>query len=140
MVFKWLTPAIVGIIAFLTPVSEAKAQSLEAVEAIARPRTVRIYSSGDDPGSGVIISKSNQLSFVDCGTIKSDAKLPMEERLKQLHDGVAKVIARHKPAEAAIEETFVNVSGSATLRWTRKGCSHRPSPWSRSPRVARGGR
>jgi len=60
MVFKWLTPTIVGIIAFLTPVSEAKAQSLEAVEAIARPRTVRIYSSGDDPGSGVIISKSGQ--------------------------------------------------------------------------------
>lgn len=76
---------------------------------------------GIDPGLqrtgwGVIISKSNQLSFVDCGTIKSDSKLPMEERLKQLHDGVAAVITRHKPAESAIEETFVNVSGSSTLK------------------------
>src|SRR5690606_28598493 len=33
-----------------------------------------------------------------------------------LHDGLMEVIARHKPAEAAVEETFVNVSGSSTLK------------------------
>ncbi len=76
---------------------------------------------GIDPGLqrtgwGLIVSTANQLSFLDCGTIKSDAALPMATRLKQLYEGVAEVIARHQPHEAAIEETFVNVSGSSTLK------------------------
>lgn len=76
---------------------------------------------GVDPGLqrtgwGLIISKTNQLSFVDCGVIKSDNTLSMAERLKQLHDGLSAAISRHKPHEAAMEETFVNVSGSSTLK------------------------
>ena len=76
---------------------------------------------GIDPGLqhtgwGVIASRGNQLSFVDCGTIHSDASLPIAERLKQLHDGLAAVIARHRPSEAAVEETFINKSGSSSLK------------------------
>ena len=76
---------------------------------------------GIDPGLthtgwGIIVSKSNQLSFVDCGTISPDASLPMAQRLKQLHDGLQDVITRHRPVEAAVEETFVNKSGSSTLK------------------------
>lgn len=76
---------------------------------------------GIDPGLqhtgwGIIVSKGNQLSFVDCGTIHTDADMPMTERLKLLHDGLASVIARHRPTEAAVEETFVNKSGSSTLK------------------------
>ena len=40
----------------------------------------------------------------------------MPARLKHLHDELSKVIAIYKPAEAALEETFVNVSGSSTLK------------------------
>jgi len=76
---------------------------------------------GIDPGLqrtgwGLILSNANQLSFIDCGTVKSDASLPMEVRLKQLYDGVSEVITRHRPQEAAIEETFVSISGSSTLK------------------------
>jgi crossover junction endodeoxyribonuclease RuvC len=76
---------------------------------------------GIDPGLqhtgwGVIASNTNQLSFIDCGVIHSDADLSLAERLKQLHDGLAAVIAKHKPDESAVEETFVNVSGSSTLK------------------------
>ncbi len=76
---------------------------------------------GVDPGLqrtgwGIIRSEDNQLSFVACGTITSDNTLPMAERLKQLHDGLNVVIAKHQPQEAAVEETFVNVSGSSTLK------------------------
>lgn len=76
---------------------------------------------GIDPGLqrtgwGLILSQDNQLSFVDCGTIKSDASAPLDIRLKALHDGVATLIGRHPPQEAAMEETFVNVSGSSTLK------------------------
>jgi crossover junction endodeoxyribonuclease RuvC len=76
---------------------------------------------GVDPGLqrtgwGIIVSKSNQLSFVDCAVIATDNTLPMAERIKQLHDGLTVVIAKYLPVEAAVEETFVNVSGSSTLK------------------------
>ena len=76
---------------------------------------------GIDPGLqhtgwGIIVSKGNQLSFIDCGAIHTDAGMPMDARLKTLHDGLTSVIARHRPHEAAIEETFVNKSGSSTLK------------------------
>lgn len=76
---------------------------------------------GIDPGLqrtgwGIIRSRQNQLSFVDCGAIAPSPKLPLAERLKALHDGLQEAIARHRPQEAAIEETFVNVSGSSTLK------------------------
>lgn len=76
---------------------------------------------GIDPGLqrtgwGIIRVTTNQLSFIDCGTIHTDASLPIAERIKQLHDGLQLAIAKHKPAEAAVEETFVNKSGSSTLK------------------------
>ncbi|MDE3015781.1 MAG: crossover junction endodeoxyribonuclease RuvC [Pseudomonadota bacterium] len=76
---------------------------------------------GIDPGLqrtgwGVIASKSNQLSFIDCGVIATDADAGMAERLKQLHDGIAAAIAKHHPQEAAVEETFINKSGSSSLK------------------------
>lgn len=76
---------------------------------------------GIDPGLqrtgwGIIIAKQNQLSFLDCGVIATDNSRSTAERLKQLHDGLFAAIARHHPAEAAVEETFVNKSGSSTLK------------------------
>ena len=76
---------------------------------------------GVDPGLqrtgwGIITAKSNQLSFVACGTISTDSDLPIAERIKQLYSGLNSVIETYKPDEAAIEETFVNVSGSSTLK------------------------
>jgi crossover junction endodeoxyribonuclease RuvC len=76
---------------------------------------------GIDPGLqhtgwGIIAAQANQLSFIACGTIDSDASLSMEERLKQLHDGLHAAIFKYRPDEAAVEETFVNKSGSSTLK------------------------
>lgn len=76
---------------------------------------------GVDPGLqhtgwGIIVCERNQLSFVDCGVIHSDTKLEMPNRLKQLHDGLAEVIAKHTPHEAAVEETFVNKNAASSLK------------------------
>jgi crossover junction endodeoxyribonuclease RuvC len=76
---------------------------------------------GIDPGLthtgwGIVVSKGNQLSFVDCGVISTTADMLMADRLKILHDGLTNVIARHRPGETAVEETFVNKSGSSTLK------------------------
>lgn len=76
---------------------------------------------GLDPGLrvtgwGVIEAEGNRLRHVADGVVRSDDKLSLAERLAQLHVGVAMVIAQWKPAEAAAEETFVNMNPSSTLK------------------------
>jgi len=76
---------------------------------------------GIDPGLqrtgwGIIVSKGNHLSFTACGVITTNNTLSLAERVKQLHEGLQSAIALYKPEEAAVEETFVNVSGSSTLK------------------------
>lgn len=76
---------------------------------------------GIDPGLqrtgwGVIDTVGNRLSFVACGTITSDAKADLADRLLSLHDGLMSVIGTHKPDEAAVEHTFVNANPTATLK------------------------
>ncbi len=76
---------------------------------------------GIDPGLqhtgwGVVNARGNQLSFVACGTIHSNAGDAMAARLKELHDGIKKVVTLYKPDEAAIEETFVNKNSASSLK------------------------
>ncbi|MGE0118233.1 MAG: crossover junction endodeoxyribonuclease RuvC [Dongiaceae bacterium] len=76
---------------------------------------------GLDPGLrhtgwGVIDVDGSRLRFVAAGAIHPAAGRPMAERLVELHDALAKVIAEHRPQEAAVEETFVNQNASSTLK------------------------
>ena len=75
---------------------------------------------GLDPGLrvtgwGVIDQAGNRLSPVAHGTVKTDAALPMAQRLVQLEKALVKVIAEYSPDEAAVEETFVNSGTEAAL-------------------------
>ena len=76
---------------------------------------------GLDPGLrrtgwGVIQVQGNLLRFVAAGTVCSDDKLDLAQRLAQLHRGVMQVIADWSPDLAAIEETFVNKNPLSTLK------------------------
>lgn len=76
---------------------------------------------GVDPGLqrtgwGVIDCHDNRLRFVAAGTIVTDSKRPLADRLVQLHAGLSAVIASHHPEEAAVEETFVNRNAVSTLK------------------------
>jgi crossover junction endodeoxyribonuclease RuvC len=76
---------------------------------------------GIDPGLshtgwGIIDVQGNAQRFVACGVISPKPAWAMADRLFYLHDELHKVIALHRPGEAAIEETFVNKSGSSTLK------------------------
>ncbi|KRE16055.1 Holliday junction resolvase [Bosea sp. Root483D1] len=76
---------------------------------------------GLDPGLrktgwGLIVSEGTRLSFVACGVVESDGKETLAERLRQLHDGIAGVIAQHAPQEVAVEETFVNRDPQSALK------------------------
>ena len=76
---------------------------------------------GIDPGLrktgwGVVVSEGSKLSFVACGCIESDGAAPLGERLRQLHEGLQRVIATQKPHEAAVEETFINRDPQSALK------------------------
>jgi crossover junction endodeoxyribonuclease RuvC len=76
---------------------------------------------GIDPGLrhtgwGMVGTQSNKLSFIASGTIDTDSAAPLAERLKTLHDGLFQIIKSQLPDEAAVEATFVNRDGAATLK------------------------
>ena len=76
---------------------------------------------GIDPGLrktgwGIVISEGSKLSFVACGCIESDGALSLGQRLRQLHEGLNKVLAAHRPHEAAVEETFINRDPQSALK------------------------
>ncbi len=76
---------------------------------------------GLDPGLrhtgwGIIDVDGSRLRFVAAGALHPDAGRSMAERLLELHDALAAVIAAHRPEEAAVEETFVNQNPSSTLK------------------------
>jgi crossover junction endodeoxyribonuclease RuvC len=76
---------------------------------------------GIDPGLrktgwGIVVSEGSKLSFVACGCVESDGALPLGQRLRQLHDGLNKVLAAHRPHEAAVEETFINRDPQSALK------------------------
>src|SRR4051812_47587775 len=76
---------------------------------------------GIDPGLrrtgwGVIETEGNRLIFVGCGSVEPPENLPLARRLLAIHEGLAKVLGDYRPAEAAVEQTFVNKDGVATLK------------------------
>ena len=76
---------------------------------------------GIDPGLrhtgwGVIDTQSNRLSFIASGTVDTDSADPLATRLKALHDGLLTIMQSQMPNEAAVEATFVNRDGAATLK------------------------
>jgi crossover junction endodeoxyribonuclease RuvC len=95
------------------PLERALTEDLE------RPGTIRII--GIDPGLrrtgwGVIDCDGVRLGFVACGSVVSDEERSLGARLRQIFDGLSQVLAELAPAEAAIEQTFVNRDASATLK------------------------
>jgi crossover junction endodeoxyribonuclease RuvC len=76
---------------------------------------------GIDPGLrytgwGLIEADGNRLRHRADGVIATDAATPVPDRLRVLHDALAALLAEYQPDEAAIEETYVNRNGSATLK------------------------
>ncbi len=76
---------------------------------------------GIDPGLritgwGLIETDGNRLRHLADGVIATDHTASVPDRLRVLHDALAALIAHHHPDEAAIEETYVNRNGTATLK------------------------
>jgi crossover junction endodeoxyribonuclease RuvC len=87
----------------------------------ALPIRVPVRIIGIDPGLrrtgwGVIEADGNRLIYVACGSVEPPDDLPLSSRLLAIHEGLASVLSDHKPMEAAVEQTFINKDGAATLK------------------------
>ncbi len=76
---------------------------------------------GIDPGLrrtgwGVIDVDGNRLIFVGCGSVDARETLPLAERLRIIHEGLARVLGDFRPMESAVEQTFVNKDGASTMK------------------------
>ena len=86
-----------------------------------RGRAPGLLILGIDPGLrftgwGVISVSGNRLSHVAHGLVATNSAEAVPVRLRVLHDALAELLARFGPDEAAVEETYVNRNGSATLK------------------------
>jgi crossover junction endodeoxyribonuclease RuvC len=67
---------------------------------------------GVDPGTaatgyGVVRrGPGGAVTLVECGVIRTDARAPLAERLRDIHLGIAGVIARVRPEAMAVEGVF----------------------------------
>src|SRR5215470_12521421 len=76
---------------------------------------------GIDPGLrrtgwGVIEVEGNRLVYLGCGSVEPRENLSLSSRLLAIHEGLAAVLGDFRPLEAAVEQTFVNKDGVATLK------------------------
>jgi crossover junction endodeoxyribonuclease RuvC len=76
---------------------------------------------GIDPGLrrtgwGVLDVVGNRLAFVACGSVETNDRASLAERLVAIHAGLKRVIDEFAPHEAAVEQTFVNKDAAATLK------------------------
>ncbi len=75
---------------------------------------------GIDPGLrvtgfGVIGRDGQRLQYVTSGCVKTRDSGEMAERLRTILEGLAQVIATHRPELVAIEKVFVNVNPHSSL-------------------------
>jgi crossover junction endodeoxyribonuclease RuvC len=76
---------------------------------------------GVDPGLrhtgwGLIEAAGSRLVYVGCGSIATGAETALAERLAIIHRALTKLAADERPAEGAIEETFVNRDPRSALK------------------------
>jgi crossover junction endodeoxyribonuclease RuvC len=81
---------------------------------------------GIDPGTAVTgyglvrDDKTNgrgptNMRLIECGVIRTKARDPLPSRLREIHEGVAELIARHKPDHLAVEDVFYARNVRTTL-------------------------
>jgi crossover junction endodeoxyribonuclease RuvC len=81
---------------------------------------------GIDPGSartgyGCVETDGSRHHLVACGAISSPARAALPQRLQRIHDGLGRLLARHRPDCVAIENLFhaKNVKSALVLGHAR---------------------
>ena len=65
-------------------------------------------------GYGLLRCEGNRLELVDAGVVRCCRTRPLEDRLKELHDGIVEVLQEHKPDSFAIEQLYSHYNRPTT--------------------------
>lgn len=87
----------------------------------------RVVVLGIDPGTAVtgygVVARGGDgaVSLLECGVIRTHAKAPLPERLRDIFEGVTEVMGRHEVGVMAVEGVFYskNVRSSLVLGHAR---------------------
>ncbi len=76
---------------------------------------------GIDPGSviagfGAIETENRKTRLIDCGCIRTQAKLPFAQRLQKIYRELTEVLARIRPDEVAVEDVFYSKNVKSALK------------------------
>src|SRR5579863_7759312 len=83
---------------------------------IAAIRIIGIDPGLRNTGWGIVDLTGSHLAYVASGAVRSSGKSALDERLRELHQGLSQIIAEFAPDEAAVEETFVNRDPQSALK------------------------
>lgn len=75
---------------------------------------------GIDPGIarcgwGVVEMQNGKWKMENCGCIETSPKLSVQERLKQIHEQISKIIKTYQPDSLSIEELFFNTNAKTAF-------------------------
>ena len=66
-------------------------------------------------GYGVIESRDNEATLVDCGALITPPRSPIGERLSYLYHQLMSIISRYQPDAVAVEQPFVAKNAKSAL-------------------------
>ncbi len=75
---------------------------------------------GIDPGTalcgyGLVRADGDEMSLVAYGAVSTPSKIPLAERLLQIHHELRELIAKHHPESAAVEKLFFSKNTRTAL-------------------------
>ncbi len=76
---------------------------------------------GIDPGSrscgyGIVDGRGSQLNYVTSGTIASNSRNPLAERLNDIYIGILQVIDDYNPTVVSVEEMFFAKNAKSAIK------------------------
>ncbi len=77
---------------------------------------------GIDPGTAVtgygVVIRTGQgaITLRECGVIKTSPELPLLERIRDIYDGTAALIERHRPFAVSVEDVFQGKNAQSALK------------------------
>ena len=76
---------------------------------------------GIDPGTAVtgfgvvVVDSRRRVELVECGVVRTSPGAPLQERLLEIHEEVAGLIARYSPAVMSLETAFQGKNARSAL-------------------------
>jgi len=66
-------------------------------------------------GYGVIESRDDEVTLIDCGALTTPARSPIGERLSYLYNQLVEIVSRYQPDVVAVEQPFVGKNVKSAL-------------------------